>query len=165
MVKKATTISILIISILLVSLYVVTNTYAVIINVIDKDGASEIINNITIRDLLTDDDGYYNRYYYDVKTELDITPEQADILMESVPLNRALDTILKSIVDYRIHNKNKLTNEKLYDIIVSAVNEDDNIEYDLKNKIINKTQTYINDISNYIYGIEVKDVGVGAWYY
>ena len=44
--KKTTTIIVLAISILLVGLYTVTSTYSVIIEVIEKDGITEIVNKI-----------------------------------------------------------------------------------------------------------------------
>ena len=58
--KKTTTIIVLAISILLVGLYTVTSTYSVIIEVIEKDGITEIVNKINIRDLLTNDNGSFN---------------------------------------------------------------------------------------------------------
>ena len=104
MTKKVVTIIVLVLSILLVTLYTVTSTYSVIINVIEKDGKNEIINNITIRDILTDDNGNYNNAYYQVKNELDITTEEGDMLMESIPLNDSLQIILNNIVDYKLNN-------------------------------------------------------------
>ena len=68
MTKKITTISILVISILLVSLYIISSTYSVIINVING-GGEEIIEKITIRDILIDNNGDYNNLYYDIKRE------------------------------------------------------------------------------------------------
>ena len=44
--KRITSIIIIVISILLVGLYTVTSTYSVIINVIEKDGVNEIVNQI-----------------------------------------------------------------------------------------------------------------------
>ena len=87
--KKITSITIIIISILLVGLYTVASTYSVIINVVEKDGIAEIVNEITIRDLLINDDGTYNKTYYDVKNELDLTEEEANVLIESPALNDA----------------------------------------------------------------------------
>ena len=153
--KKITTIIVLVISILLVSLYVISSTYSVIIDVIEKDGKSEIINNITIRDLVTDDNGMYNSTYYDAINELDITEDDANVLMDSVPLNRVLDVILNSIVEYNLHNKNKISNDELYNLITEAINEDNTINETLKNKAINKTRIYINDISDYMYDIKM----------
>ena len=158
MTKKVITITVLVLSILLVSLYTITSTYSVIINVIEKDGKNEIINNITIRDILTDDFGNYNNAYYQVKNELDITPEEADNLMESITLNKNLQIVLNNIVDYKLNNQNKLTNDEIYNLIVSATNEDDNINEELKNKIITKSKTYIEDVTNYIYDIDVSKI-------
>ena len=63
--KRITSIVIIVISILLVGLYTVASTYSVIINVIEKDGINEIVNEINIKDLLTNDNGTYNQTYYD----------------------------------------------------------------------------------------------------
>jgi len=164
MTKKVATITILVLSILLVSLYTITSTYSVIINVIEKDGKNEIINNITIKDILTDDYGNYNDAYYRVKNELDITPEEADILMESIPLNDSLQIVLNNIVDYKLNNKDRLTDNEIYSLIELAVNEDNNINKELGNKIITKSKTYIKDITDYIYDIDIKKIEETLWY-
>lgn len=156
--KRTITITILALSILLVSLYTITSTYSVIINVIEKDGKNEIINNITIKDILTDDFGNYNYAYYEVKRELNINEEEENILLESIELNNSLKIILNNIVDYKLNNKNRLTDEEIYDLIVSSTNKDNNINEELKNKIITKSKIYIKDITNYIYDIEVSKI-------
>ena len=165
--KKTTTITIIIISILLVGLYTVTSTYSVIINVIEKDGMTEIVNKITIRDLLINDDGSYNDTYYLVKDELDVTEEEANLLMESVPLNEALQIVLESIVEYKVHNNidTKLSDEKIYNLISDAILNTDSITDELKSRVINKTSRYRNDISDYIYDIEVSLLGENTWTY
>ena len=165
--KKTTTITIIILSILLVALYTVTSTYSVIINVIEKDGITEIVNEITIRDLLINDDGSYNDTYYLVKDELDVTEEEADILMNSTPLNESLQTVLKSIVEYKVHDNldAKLTDEEIYNLITEAILNTNNITDELKSRIINKSSIYRNDISDYIYDIEVSLLGENIWIY
>ena len=160
--RKNSTIIILVIGIILVSLYVVSSTYSVIIDVIEKDGESEIMNTINIRDLVTDDNGTYNSTYYDALRELDITEEEADILMDSIPLNRALDVVLNSIVEYNLHNKNRLSNDELSNLIIDATNEDNNINNELKNKVIAKTRLYITDISKFMYDIQTINHGEQA---
>ena len=162
MTKKITTISLLVIGIVLVSFYVISSTYSVIINVLDKDGQTEILNDITIRDLLTDENGMYNDTYYDVVNELDITEEEAIMLMNSIPLNEVLDNIIISIVDYNLHNKPKLTNDELYNLIVNGINEDSNINDPLRFKLITKTNKYIDDISDYMYDIQTINQGAKA---
>lgn len=159
--KKTTTIIIIVISILLIGLYTVTSTYSVIINVIEKDGITEIVNEITIRDLLTNDDGTYNDTYYLVKDELKVTDEEANILIKSAPLNEALQIVLESIVEYKVHNNidAKLSNEKIYNLISEAILNTNNITDELKSRIINKASIYRNDISDYIYDIEVSLLG------
>lgn len=157
--KKIITIILIITSILLVTIYTIASTYSVIINVIEKDGKNEIINEITIKDILTNDNGNYNSIYYDVLYELNITSEEADILIKSPSLNNSLQIVLNSIVDYNLNKQNKMTDNDLYNLIVTSVNEDNNINEELKNKVITKSQTYIKDISDYLYNIEVSLLG------
>ena len=137
MLKKITTITIIIMSILLVSLYVISSTYSLIIDVTGKD-------NITLKDLLIDREGVYNQTYYNVLHELAIDEKEANILMESIPLNEALNTI---------YNKEKITNGELYNLIVTALNSDNNIKIYLKNKVINKSSEYLDEISIYLNNI------------
>lgn len=157
--KKLITTIVIITSILLVSLYVLSNTYSVIIDVIEGDNGTEIINKITIRDLLIDDNGNYNSTYYEVLNELVINDNEANTLMESVPLNRALQVVLNDIVNYKLHNSTRMTKREIYDLIVASVNEDDNIDENLKNKIIKKSNEYLNDVYNYLYDIKVNSNG------
>lgn len=162
--KKLITTIVIITSILLVSLYVLSNTYSVIIDVIEGDNGTEIINKITIRDLLIDDNGNYNSTYYEVLNELVINDNEANTLMESVPLNRALQVVLNDIVNYKLHNSTRMTKREIYDLIVASVNEDDNIDENLKNKIIKKSNEYLNDVCNYLYDIKVNSNGEQIWY-
>ena len=159
MAKKITTITILITSIILVSLLVISSTYSLIIDVTNKNGTTEMVNNITIKDLVTDNNGNYNSAYYDSLRELNITDKEADILMESLPLNQTLNTILNSIIDYKFHNKEKLTNNEIYDMIISAINNDDLIYDDLKNRVIINSRKYIGDLSDYLYDIDFSLIG------
>ena len=159
MAKKITTISVLLISIVLVSLYVISSTYSVIINVIDKGNKTEIINKITIRDVLTDDNGSYNQTYYEVKNELDITEEESNILIDSIPLNNALETIIGNVVEYKLHNQNRMSADEIYHLITESVNSDNNINMELKNKVIQKTGIYLNDVIDYIYNFNISSIG------
>lgn len=165
--KRITSITIIIISILLVGLYTVASTYSVIINVVEKDGITEIVNKVTIKDLLTNDNGTYNNTYYTVKNEIGVTESQADILMNSDPLNDVLQIVLESIVEYKVHNNldAKLSNDALYKLISDGVVNTKDINDELKSKIINKASIYKNDISDYIYDIEVSLLGVSPWTY
>ena len=79
--KKRILISILLVGI--ISISTIMGTYAVIINVISENGVDKIVNTITIKDLLTDDNGNYNNTYYDVRNELEVNDMEMDILMES----------------------------------------------------------------------------------
>ena len=159
--KRVTSIIVIAISILIVGLYTVASTYSVIINVIEKDGITEIVNEITIRDLLINDDGTYNKTYYTVKDELVITDDEANTLMNSIPLNEALQTVLESIVEYKLHNNfdAKLSDEAIYNLINESVLNTPNISDDLKSKIINKASIYRSDISDFVYDIEVSLLG------
>lgn len=152
--KRIITIAALIISIITIILLVVSSTYSVIIEVLNNDGVDEIISKITLRDLVTDDNGMYNKNYYDVKNELDITDEEANTIMDSVSLNKALDEVVSSIVSYHMHNGNKLSNDYIYNLISKSLDDDSNINEELKNKILTKSKEYINDISDYLYDIE-----------
>ena len=90
----------ILISILLVgiiSISTIMGTYAVIINVISEDGVDKIVNTITIKDLLTDDNGNYNNTYYDVRNELEVNDMEMDILMDSNYLNDSLKIVLNNI--------------------------------------------------------------------
>lgn len=159
--KKTTTSLIIIISIILVGLYTVTSTYSVIINVIEKDGITEIVNKITIKDLLIKDDGTYNDTYYLVKNELQVTEEEANLLMESSTLNESLQIVLESIVEYKLHDNldAKLSNEELYNLITDSILNTNNLSDELKSRVINKASIYRNDISDYVYNIEVSHLG------
>ena len=97
--KKTTLAISIFLSIILVVVYTLANTYSVIINITDSSGTTEIINDITIHDLMTNEDGTYNNTYYNVINELNLTREEADILMSSTYLNKSLKKVLNSIVD------------------------------------------------------------------
>ena len=157
--KKIVSIIVIITSILLISIYVISNTYSVIIETLEGENGVEIINKITIRDLLTDDNGNYNSTYYQVLNELVINNDEANILMESIPLNRALQVVINDIVSYKLHGNHRLTKEEIYDLIIKATNEDDNIKEDLKDKIEIKSNTYINDVYDFLYDIKVSSDG------
>ena len=153
--KKWNILLISILSILLMLICTIAGTYAVIINVSSEEGIDKIVNEITIKDLLTNDDGMYNNTYYTVKNELDVNEEDMNVLMSSKELNSNLQVVLSSVVNYKLHNKNKLSNNEIYDLIVMSINEDNNINTNLKNKVINKSNYYKQDISNFIYDLEV----------
>lgn len=159
--KKGVTIILIFLSILLVGLYTITSTYSVIIDVVEKDGINEIVNEIKIKDLLINDDGNYNETYYELKKELEVTEEEANILMNSKPLNNSLQIVLKNIVEYKVNNNidAKLSNEELYNLITNAILKTNNISDELKSEIINKASIYKKDIYDYIYDIEVSVLG------
>ena len=144
--------------ILLILTYTIASTYAVIIDITDTDGESEIVNVIKIRDLFTREDGSYNKEYYNVVRELDITEEEASLLMDSEALNDRLAVVLRSIVDYKYHKKDtaKLDNDELYNMIIEGVYLTPNISDILRDKIKDKALIYREDISDFVYDIDGK---------
>lgn len=160
--KKKTTILVIFVAIILTVVYTMASTYAVLIEVKEEEGIQEIVNIITIRDLVTNDNGTYNKYYYNIVKELDITDVEATLLIESKALNKNLKTMLTSIVDYNL-NKNydaKLKNNEILDLIEDGLQNTGNISEELRNKVMNKSNVYIQDISDYLYDIEVSLIGV-----
>lgn len=159
--KKITTIIIVVLAITLTLAYTIASTYSVIINVREEDGATEIVNEITIRDLATNDDGSYNNTYYTVKNELNITESEANLIMESTKLNENLQIVLNSIVSYKLKNdlEAKLNNDEIYNLILDGVNNTQTINEELKNKIIDKSYVYKQDISDFLYDIDVALIG------
>lgn len=156
--KKWTILLISILSILLAIICTIAGTYAVVINVVSEEGIDKIVNEINIKDLLTNDDGTYNSTYYTVKNELNVNEDEMNILMSSKELNNNLQVVLNSVVNYKLNNKPKLSNDEIYNLIVMSINEDNNINNTLKNKVINKSNYYKQDISNFIYDLEVSKV-------
>lgn len=156
--KKSKGIIISVLIILLVFVSTIAATYSVIINVVSNNGINEIVNVITIRDLMTDNDGVYNDTYYNVKNELGISDSEAEILMESDELNKSLQVVLNSIVAYKVDNdeNTKMSDAELYNLIVDSVNRDNTISDELKDKVKNKSNIYIRDVSDFMYDIEVS---------
>lgn len=157
--NKGIIISILIILIVFISM--IAATYSVIINVASNNGINEIVNEITVRDLMIDNNGEYNNTYYEVKRELNITLEEANILINSKELDKQLQVVLKGIVSYKVDGdiNSKLSDDEVYNLIVEGVNKDSNISSSLRNKVINKSQIYIRDVSNFLYDIDVNILG------
>ena len=121
-------------------------------------GAANTMLGFGLRDLLIDDNGNYTRKYYDVKKELELTDEETNILMESNEVDQTLKVILQSIVDYKIDKKKeaKLTDNELYTLISDTILDINNISDETKSRIINKASVYRNDISKFIYDIDVR---------
>ncbi len=144
--------------VILIALCTIAGTYAVVINVTSENGVDEITNNINIRDLLTNDNGTYNSTYYQVKNELNVTEEEMNMLMNSEPLNNKLKLVLESIVKYRLRNKEeaRYSNEEIYNMIVEGINSTSNISEELKNKVIISSDRHKQDISDFLYDIEVS---------
>ena len=111
--KNKKIILVVLIVILLILTCTIASTYAVIINVTNKNGILEIVNKITIKDLLINDDGTYNSTYYNVINTLDINDNEASTLMESESLNEKLQIVLNTVIDYKINNNvtAKLSND------------------------------------------------------
>lgn len=142
--------------VLLVGVSTIMGTYAVIINVVSDNGVDKIVNVINIKDLLSDDNGNYNSTYYDVRDELNISDSEMDVLMNSSYLNDSLKTVLDNVVSYKLRGGTKLSNDDIYNMIVNDVNNDDSINNILKNKVIDKSNVYRSDVSDYIYDLDVN---------
>ena len=127
-------------------------------NVTNENGTDKIINNIDIKDLLTNDNGTYNNTYYQVKNELNVTEEEMNILMNSEPLNNKLKLVLDSIVKYSLRNNKeaKYSNDEMYNMIIEGINSTPNISEELKNKVIISSDRHKQDISDFLYDIEVS---------
>lgn len=149
---------VLILLILLVGLYTIASTYSIIIEVTDNNGTNEIVNEINVRDIFTDTNGNYNNLYYDVKRELNITEEEADILIDSSYVNDKLQIVLQSIVDYKVGNDTsaKLSNDEIHNMIKDSVTNTEGLTEEVKTRIINKSNIYKNDISNYVYNFDIN---------
>lgn len=160
MLKKKNFIWVIILSIVSILAFTIASTYAVIIEVTEKGGVTEIVNSIDIRDLLTLDNGDYNSTYYNVINELDIVESEVILLMESVTLNEVLQEVLDSVVEYRFHNNlsAKYSDIELYNLIESGVYGTNTISDSLKNKVNYKCRLYISDVSDFLYDIEVNEV-------
>ena len=153
MTKKITIITLLILLIIVVFLCVISTTYSVITNVIN--GENNI--DITIRDLVTDNDGTFNSIYYVSMSKLDITTDEANIIMDSIPLNKTLNVLINNVFDYSMHNKKKLSNDEIYNLIVDGIYEDDNINMALRDRLIVNVDKHINDIYEYLYTIKKEN--------
>lgn len=162
--KKTITIIALLSSILLVILLIIRTTYSLIVNVTERDNAYELVDRISIKDLITDEYGAYNNYYYDAITELNITIEEANILINSNELNNILNELLKNVIENRYNYQKRLTNNEIASMIINAVNNDNLINNELKIKVIDKTHEYINDITEYLYNIKTNYIGNNSWY-
>lgn len=159
--RKEKTIVFFLVVMFLTLIYMLASTYAVIINVRENEGLREIINQITIRDLVINDDGNYNNTYYTVKNELNITSEEAELIMDSVRLNENLQLVLNSVVEYKLDNNKeaRLTDDEIYNLILDGVYNTDTFSEELKNKIINKSNIYKDDVSEFLYDINVNLIG------
>ena len=87
---------------------------------------------------------------------LNISDNDMDILMNSSYLNDSLKIVLDNVVSYKLRGGTKLSNDDIYNMIVNDVNNDDSINNILKNKVIDKSDVYRNDISDYIYDLDVN---------
>ena len=149
---------IIILLVLLVGLCTIAGTYSVVIDITDTNGKNEIVNEINARDIFTNSNGKYNNLYYDVKRELNITEEEANMLMDSTYINDKLQIVLESIVDYKVDNNEnaKLSNNEICNMIKDAINNTEGLTEETKTRIISKSNTYKNDILNYVYDFDIN---------
>ena len=150
MYKKYLTIIILVGSILLMTFTIVKTTYSLIDEVNDNN-----TDNITIKEIITDNNGIYTDTFDNVIKELNIDNNEVDVIINSKELNKVLNTILNNVLDYRLNNKEKLTNKKIYNLIKEAIYNDRYINNELKEKIIKEVKIHLEDIINYFYGINL----------
>ena len=151
MYKKYLTIIILVFSILLMTFTIVKTTYSLIDEVNDNNDT----DNITIKEIITDNNGIYTDTFDNVIKELNIDNNEVDVIINSKELNKVLNTILNNVLDYRLNNKEKLTNKKIYNLIKEAIYNDRYINNELKEKIIKEVKIHLEDIINYFYGINL----------
>ena len=71
-------------------------------------------------------------------------------------LNDSFKIVLDNVVSYKLRGGTKLSNDDIYNMIVNDVNNDDSINNILKNKVIDKSNVYRSDISDYIYDLDVN---------
>ena len=145
--KRFLTIFSLISGILIIISIIVKTTYSLIVNI----GSYDNPNEFTIKELITDEYGGYNNYYYDATSKLGISDEEANILINSDKLNEALNDIINNK-----YHQGKLSNREIIKIITDAINSDSMIKNELKIKVNEATETYINELSNYIYDINKR---------
>lgn len=155
MMKKSLVIIGCILTSLLVIVGTLATTYAVYIDVTSKDGVNEVVNKVTTRDLLTNDNGSFNNTYYIVKNEIEASDNEMNILMDSSSINTNLQGVIRSIVNYSLNGETRISNDRLYELILDGVNNTD-IDADLRARIINKSRVYIGDISDFLYSTPVR---------
>ena len=59
------------------------------------------------------------------------------------------------MVNYRLDGGSRISNDRLYELILDGVNNTD-IDADLRARIINKSRVYIGDISDFLYSTPVR---------
>ena len=81
--------------------------------------------------------------------------------MDSEYVNDKLQIVLQSIVDYKLDNdvNAKLSNDEIYNMIRDSVTNTEGLTDDTKKRIISKSNTYKNDISEYVYDFDVTLLG------
>ena len=151
--------SLVILGCVLVSFLVIVGTlattYAVYIDVTSRDGVNEILNRVTARDLLTNDNGEYNSTYYIVRDEIEASDKEMDILMDSSSINTNLQGVIKSVVNYRLNNGSRIDNDKLYELILDGVNNT-SIDGSLRERVISSSKVHIRDVSDFLYSTPVR---------
>lgn len=157
--KNRTLIIIFLITCILLTITMVIKTTHSLITDITTNNINETINSITIHDLLIDREGVYKGEFNSIINVLEITYDEANIIINSEKLNQLLTEILNNSYAYHYENKPKFTNRYIYNKIVAAVNRDVNINNELKNKVISKSEEFIDNIVTYLYDLEIiKDM-------
>ena len=141
MTKRIMTICLLIGGIFLVLFAVVFSTSSMIKAMSNNNKVEQVVSKITLKDLLTDQNGMYKTNYYNIINELGITEEEANTIMDSLSLNKLLDKIITN---------DNLSNGELYDLIVEAISNDNQINKILRKKLLLKSSEYLEEIREYL---------------
>lgn len=84
-----------------------------------------------------------------------------NILINSEVLNDKLKLILDSIVEYKLRNNKeaRYSNDEIYNMIIDSINNIASIDEELKNRVIISSGRYREDISDFLYDMEVSLLG------
>ena len=135
--KKTLVITTLIAIIILISGYVASSTYAIIDNLTKDD-------NIVIPNY----DAIDNQIIYNYLTQkLSLTDEEAKIVINSINLNNILKDMLN----------NNYNNEELSQVLTDNIDNNQNIDNELKEKLRTGIAKNYREIDNYVYTFIQKE--------
>lgn len=131
--NKGIAISILIILFILTTISGIT--YSIIYN--------SNTNKITIKDLLINKAGNYNKEYYIIKNTCHLNDSEMIILIESDKINDFINMYFHKI-------DGSLSDKKLYEMLSKYVNNDESLNLPLKKKVLIACNKFINEIAIYL---------------